>query len=96
VIGALQVQNYALFVSHRHPDGHAHFNVFSAQKKGHPWGTFTADTSIPTGCGGPCYDEPIREESDSHSKISIVGEPQKTILLARLRFKPDVMEPTSL
>ena len=22
VIGALQVQNYALFVSHKHPDGH--------------------------------------------------------------------------
>jgi hypothetical protein len=113
VIGALQVQNYALFVSHKHPDGHvsllmmsnsiltlffrqAHFNVFSAQKKGHPWGTFTTDTNIPTGCGGPCYDEPIREESDSDSRVSVVGEPQKAILLARLRFKPDVMEPTSL
>ena len=40
MIGALQVQNYALFVSHKHPDGHvrvfvddilsnSHFSFFS-------------------------------------------------------------------
>jgi hypothetical protein len=126
VIGALQVQNYALFVSHKHPDGHvslrtiptpfsyASFNFYSffstisffryigsfqclfGSKERTSWGTFTTDTNIPNGCGGPCYDEPIREESNSYSRISMVGEPQKSILLARLRFKPDAMEPTSL
>lgn len=96
VIGALQTPNYALFVSHRHPDGQAHFNVFSSQRKGQPWGTFTTDTKVPAEQGGPCYDEPIHEEHISASKVSSVGCPQKAVLIARLRFKPDVLEPTSL
>ncbi|KAF8154194.1 hypothetical protein B0H34DRAFT_80502 [Crassisporium funariophilum] len=96
IIGALQVRDYALFVSHRHPDGQAHFNVFSNQKKGHPWGTYTTDTNMPNGCSGPRYDEPMREEQDCANKISLVGDPLKAVLVGRLRFKPDAMEPTSL
>ncbi|KAG5722263.1 Tyrosine-protein kinase [Termitomyces sp. T112] len=41
VIGTLDAQEYALFVSHNHPDGQAHFNVFSSPRNAQPWGTFT-------------------------------------------------------
>ncbi|OBZ74270.1 hypothetical protein A0H81_05040 [Grifola frondosa] len=34
VIGTLEAQNHALFVSHAHPDGHVHFDVFSSSKNG--------------------------------------------------------------
>ncbi|KAJ7088050.1 hypothetical protein B0H15DRAFT_780981, partial [Mycena belliarum] len=78
VIGTLDAPDYALFVSHNHPDGQAHFNVFSAPKTGQPWGTFTTDAEV------------------SASQVSATGGPWDTVLVARLRFKPDVAEPTSL
>ncbi|KAF8986090.1 hypothetical protein BDQ17DRAFT_1436388 [Cyathus striatus] len=43
VIGTLQPPNCALFVSHSHPDGHAHFNVFTSPRKDRPWGSFTGE-----------------------------------------------------
>ncbi|KAJ7781563.1 hypothetical protein B0H16DRAFT_1819089 [Mycena metata] len=94
VIGTLDAPEYALFVSHNHPDGQAHFNVFSSSKGGQPWGTFTTDAEPEQ--GGPSYHEPIHGNPLSACKVSQTGGPWDTVLLARLRFKPDVLEPTSL
>ncbi|KAJ7367714.1 hypothetical protein DFH08DRAFT_4178 [Mycena albidolilacea] len=94
VIGTLDTPDYALFVSHNHPDGQAHFNVYSSPKSGQPWGTFTTDAEPEQ--GGPSYHEPIYGSPLSSSKVSVAGGPWDTILMARLRFKPDVLEPTSL
>ncbi|KAF8060214.1 hypothetical protein FPV67DRAFT_1513824 [Lyophyllum atratum] len=96
VIGTLDAPDYALFVSHHHPDGQAHFNVFSSPRTGQPWGTFTTDTEVPPELGGPSYDEPIPDNTLSTCKASNTGGPWDTVLVARLRFKPDVLEPTSL
>ncbi|KAJ6461227.1 hypothetical protein C8R47DRAFT_993608 [Mycena vitilis] len=94
VIGTLDAPDYALFVSHNHPDGQAHFNVFSSPKSSQPWGTFTTDTEMEQ--GGPSYHEPIPGNPLSASKVSRTGGPWDTVLVARLRFKPDVLDPTSL
>ncbi|KAJ7079089.1 hypothetical protein B0H15DRAFT_520827 [Mycena belliarum] len=96
VIGTLSAPDYALFVSHKHPDGQAHFNVFSSTKSGHPWGTFTTDTG--SELAGPCYHEPAVSNPLSASKVSFNSTDNvwDTVLIARLRFKPDVLEPTSL
>ncbi|GLB45720.1 putative protein tyrosine kinase [Lyophyllum shimeji] len=96
VIGTLDAPDYALFVSHNHPDGQAHFNVFSHPRTGQPWGTFTTDTAVPPELGGPSYDEPLPENPLSTCKVSNTGGPWDTVLIARLRFKPDAVEPTSL
>jgi hypothetical protein len=79
-----------------------HFNAFSSPKPGQFWGTFTTDTEIPPELGGPTYHEEVpgnrMANSQSANKVSMVGGPNawNTVLLARLRFKPDVLEPTSL
>jgi hypothetical protein len=98
VIGTLAAQDYGLFVSHQHPDGQAHFNVFSSPKVGKKWGTFTTDTEFPSDLGGPSYHEEVPGNPLSASNVSVVRDPARwdTVLIARLRFKPDVLEPTSL
>lgn len=72
-----------------------HFNVFSAPRNGQNWGVFTADTELDL--GGPSYPEELPGTSMSASKVSMVGGPNiwHTVVLARLRFKPDATEPTS-
>ena len=74
-----------------------HFNVYTTPKAGQPWGTFVNDTEVPASEHGPSDDEssdiiPSRVEA---KKVSRYGDPWNTVLLARLRFKPDVLEPTS-
>ncbi|ESK86494.1 hypothetical protein Moror_9860 [Moniliophthora roreri MCA 2997] len=96
VIGTLDAPDHALFVSHNHPDGQAHFNVYTSNKSKQPWGTFTTDTEVPLEMGGPVYHEEVKSQSLSASKVSNNGDPWNTVLVARLRFKPDVLEPTSL
>jgi hypothetical protein len=112
VIGTLDSPDYALFVSHNHPDGQvtqiihiayvvliksqAHFNVYTSTKAKQPWGTFTTDTEVPLEMGGPVYHEEVKAKSLSASKVSSNGGSWNTVLVARLRFKPDVLEPTSL
>ena len=58
---------------------------------------FTTDTDIPE-MKGPSYHEEMLggDARLSASKVSIVGRSWDTLLVARLRFKPDVAEPTSL
>ncbi|KAJ7276508.1 hypothetical protein B0H12DRAFT_1227628 [Mycena haematopus] len=94
VIGTLDAPDYALFVSHNHPDGQVHFNIYSSPKTNQPWGTFTTDAEPEQ--GGPSYHEPISGNAHSASKVSLTGGSWDTVLVARLRFKPDVLEPTSL
>jgi hypothetical protein len=64
----------------------AHFNVYAVQEDKKPWGFFT----------GQPYNAPSNDSiQKSKSKVSTIhGEPWDTVLLARLRFKPDVSEPT--
>ncbi|KAL6299815.1 hypothetical protein BKA93DRAFT_569950 [Sparassis latifolia] len=110
VIGTLEAQDYALFVSHSHPDGQVNFSVYAAPRAGQPWGAFsTADAYHPThgmsgsqvgGAAGPVYDEPVGSML-SASKVSNAGRAERAdgwpvVLVARLRFKPDGSEPTSL
>ncbi|KDR78325.1 hypothetical protein GALMADRAFT_245445 [Galerina marginata CBS 339.88] len=95
VISMLQAPNYALFVNHQHPDGQAHFNVFSSAKKGRPWGNFTTDTTVPGVHNGPVYEEVAPEGHEYSSKVSNANGPPKAILLGRLRFKPDSMDATT-
>ncbi|KAG1729968.1 uncharacterized protein EDB91DRAFT_1310825 [Suillus paluster] len=101
VVGTLCAPEYALFVSHSHPDGQAYFNVFSDRENGRPWGTFTIDTEYPSDEGGPSYEE-IPRKAVFASKVSPVrmnaGSDDKewdTLMLARLRFPIDATEPTS-
>ncbi|KAJ3994635.1 hypothetical protein F5050DRAFT_1575245 [Lentinula boryana] len=97
VIGTLDTPEYALFVSHNHPDGQVHFNVFTSSKSRQPWGRFSTDTKLPFELGGPSYHEPVSGSPVSANKISPQGTyPWSTVLMARLRFKPDALEPTSL
>ncbi|KAL0952988.1 hypothetical protein HGRIS_007199 [Hohenbuehelia grisea] len=94
-IGTLSAPDYALFVSHSHPDGQAHFNIYSSQREGQPWGTFTTDTEVSPGLAGPSYHEELGDIQCA-SKVSVSGGAWDTVLIAKLRFKPDVLEPTSL
>lgn len=94
VVGALRAPNYALFVSHNHPEGHAHFNAFASPKNGRPWGIFTTDSEYEG--AGPSIDAPAESSRQSASKVSTHGGPWDTVLVARLRFKPDGTEPTTL
>jgi len=72
-----------------------HFNVFSSPKKGRPWGIFTTDSEYEG--TGPDIDIPDQSLWQSASKVSSVsGGPWDTVLVSRLRFKPDGVEPTTL
>jgi hypothetical protein len=57
---------------------------------------FTTDNAAPR-TSGPSYDLEESEEVPriSASKVSYHGGSWDAVLLARLRFKPDVLEPTS-
>ncbi|KAL1695922.1 hypothetical protein GGG16DRAFT_44228 [Schizophyllum commune] len=93
VVGTLDAPDHALFVSHVHPDGQAHFNVYASPVQGQPWGRFTMDTAPDV--AGPSYDTDDPQKSVTASKVSGSGDPPRTVLLARLRFKPDEKEPTT-
>ncbi|KAI0070864.1 hypothetical protein K474DRAFT_1607894 [Panus rudis PR-1116 ss-1] len=98
VIGTLDAPDYALFVSHHHPDGQVNFNVYSSPKNGQPWGEFTTTSDMSASLlGGPVYDE-AAPDYQSATKVSRCKSSGKwdTILVAKLRFPPDRGEPTSL
>lgn len=75
----------------------AHFNVYSNPKPGQPWGMFTTDSEVAKGLGPSYENEEINESIRVNaSKVSRHGvNPWDSILLARLRFKPDALDPTS-
>ncbi|EIN05641.1 hypothetical protein PUNSTDRAFT_46534 [Punctularia strigosozonata HHB-11173 SS5] len=67
--------------------------VFSAPKAGQPWGEFALEHEA---VAGPAYAE--EAQRDWNHKVTRVSDGSRldTVILARLRFKPDVAEPTSL
>jgi abelson tyrosine-protein kinase 1 len=71
-----------------------HFNVFSAPRPNGPWGEFLTDAAHQA---GPNYMELPTGPTINASKVSETKRagPWDSVLLARLRFKPDVLEPTS-
>ncbi|KAF9039913.1 hypothetical protein BJ165DRAFT_1494598 [Panaeolus papilionaceus] len=95
VTGTLRTPNYGLFVSHSHPDGRAKFKVHPQSSHGQPWGVFT--TAKGAGKCGPRYPDTAGDVPfDSHSKVSCIGDPWSTVLIARLQFRPGASEPTLL
>ncbi|KAF5376712.1 hypothetical protein D9615_007795 [Tricholomella constricta] len=86
IVETLTAQDYALFVNHGHVDQEAHFDVQSPPRDGEPWGTFEL----------PQEEATSPSQRQFFSKVSTSGGPSKTILVARLRFQPDVKEPTLL
>ncbi|KAJ6506728.1 hypothetical protein C8R45DRAFT_970377 [Mycena sanguinolenta] len=86
VVSTLDAENYALFVNHTERDGQVRFDVFSSLKAGQPWGKFTIDP--------PTEGEP--DHSSFASKVSIVGDSRKTLLIGCMRFRLDEAEPTTL
>lgn len=106
MFGTLCAPEYALFVSHSHPNGQAHFNIFSDRESGRPWGTFTTDAEYPSDERGPSYIEEIPRKAVFASKVSPVrmnvnaksndkDKDWDALVLARLRFPTDATEPTS-
>jgi abelson tyrosine-protein kinase 1/abelson tyrosine-protein kinase 2 len=101
VIGTLEAPDYAMFVSHRSRDGQVHFEAFDDRRNGEKWGKFTTDESLPgTAVGGPDWqdrdDHPVDELYTS--KVSTNGDSAtgwNSLILSRLRFRPDEDEPTS-
>ncbi|RPD55060.1 hypothetical protein L227DRAFT_615708 [Lentinus tigrinus ALCF2SS1-6] len=91
VIGSLEAQDYALFVSHEHPDGQVDFNVFSTTRIGQPWGEFMFSFGREQSPLGPIANPQYAK------KVSKFGNNGRceSVLLARLRFKPDQADPTS-
>jgi abelson tyrosine-protein kinase 1 len=101
VVGTLETRDYGLFVSHEHPDGQVHFNIFNDRRVGQDWGTFSTDSDVSPTMPGPEFnlagDAPSVAPVHA-TKISRVhaGAEGDAVLLARLRFKPDEDEPTRL
>ena len=73
-----------------------HFSVYAGQKVGQPWGTFTTDAGVAPGTGPSYFGDEPDVPRISASKVSRHGDPEwSAVLLSRLRFKPDAVEPTS-
>ena len=100
VVGTLDTPDYGLFVNHNNPDGQVHFNVFASPKSGQKWGAFAVDTDkLPLDfANGPSWHEDVPGKHASANKVSEVesSKPWDTVLLARLRFRPDEETPTAL
>jgi len=99
VIGALDAPDYASFVSHSHPDGQVNFSVFAPARVGHPWGQFTltsAEQGMQPSSSAVMQDMVGAVTANNVSLVKGSSEPWDSVLLARLRFKPDLPEPTSL
>lgn len=100
VIGALDAPDYASCVSHSHPDGQVNFNVFSPARVGRTWGEFTltsAEQGLEPSSETEQQDLMVGAVTASNvSRVKGSSEPWDSVLLARLRFKPDSLETTSL
>ncbi|KAH9014502.1 hypothetical protein EDB85DRAFT_1876352 [Lactarius pseudohatsudake] len=99
VIGALDAPDYASFVSHSHPDGQVTFNVFASAHVARPWGEFalTSAEQVMEPSRDPVQQDMVGAVTASNvSLVKNSSEPWDSVLLARLRFKPDIPEPTSL
>ncbi|KDQ11798.1 hypothetical protein BOTBODRAFT_35049 [Botryobasidium botryosum FD-172 SS1] len=104
IIGKLDAPAYGLFVNHAHPDSELHFNVFSERREGEDWGAWSID-EVPVTSSSSIHPDPVYEEPPSPhglklsaNKVSKWSENERmdSVLLARLHFKTDASEPTSL
>ncbi|KAF7799186.1 hypothetical protein EIP86_010417 [Pleurotus ostreatoroseus] len=97
VIGTLDAQEYALYVSHDHPNGQVNFDVFSSTRPGQVWGKFSTTEGTPPSPLGPVYHQETPGALSAHrvSQMKQQGAKWDTVLLAKLRFPPDQEEPTS-
>lgn len=71
--------------------------MFTSPKAGQKWGAFAIDTSMDQ-LGGPSYHEDVPGKTASANKVSEynTSSPWNSVLLARLRFRPDEDHPTAL
>ncbi|KAJ7250504.1 hypothetical protein B0H12DRAFT_1120689 [Mycena haematopus] len=88
VVGTLNVRDYALFVNHGSDDlegvFQTDFHVLPSRHPGQAWGYFK-----------PFPIEGTEEPTRRICKISTVGSGRSTVLLSRLRFLPDALDPTT-
>jgi len=88
VVGTLNARDHALFVNHGGDDSEetfeTQFHVLSSRQPGQPWGRFV-----------PFPTEGTNEVAQRVCKVSTVGSSWSTVLLSRLRFRPDELEPTT-
>lgn len=71
----------------------AYFDVLPPRAR-QPWGSISTGTELSQ--EGPMYHEAIPGGFVSRWKVSRNGDPEVSVLLARLRFKTDASAPTSL
>jgi abelson tyrosine-protein kinase 1 len=75
------------------------FNVFAPARVGRPWGQFTltcAEESMEPSSVAVQQEMMGAVTASNVSLVKGASEPWDSVLLARLRFKPDIAEPTSL
>ncbi|KAI0735519.1 kinase-like domain-containing protein [Earliella scabrosa] len=91
VTGMIKARDYAMFISHEHPDGHVYFDIPSTSRASAPWGEFRVNiSSLDKSRSG----EEQTGNLQFSSKVSQPGGREQSVLLARLRFKPDHPNPT--
>lgn len=56
---------------------------------------FVTDTGVASE-RRPSYQEAVTSDTLSANKVSVTGGGWNTVLISRLRFKPDLLEPTLL
>ncbi|CAK5274392.1 unnamed protein product [Mycena citricolor] len=95
VTGTVNVRDYALLVDHgNEKELRRHrFHVYSHRQMGKPWGTF--DHKPETGSLDLSRPQERPTSSQTMFKVSDVGPELATVLLSRLRFSPNQLEPTS-
>ncbi|KAF7356274.1 Protein kinase domain-containing protein [Mycena venus] len=88
VVGTLNARDYALLVNHGSDNPEesfeTQFHVLSSRRPGQAWGYFK-----PFPMGG------TDEMMQRICKISDIGSSRSTVLLSRLRFRPDELDPTT-
>ncbi|KAJ6483520.1 hypothetical protein C8R47DRAFT_981423, partial [Mycena vitilis] len=87
VFATLNAQDHALFVNHGDVNDllHTEFHVLSSQKPGEPWGYFERASAS----------DATSEAIPTIYKVSSAGSGWNTVMLSRLRFRPDDQEPTA-
>ena len=73
--------------------------MFAPARVGDAWGQFTltsAEQAVPPSSGMGTQDMVGADTAQNVSVVKSSSEPWDSVLLARLRFKPDTPEPTSL
>ncbi|KAJ6456098.1 hypothetical protein C8R45DRAFT_581338 [Mycena sanguinolenta] len=88
VVGTLNARDHALLVNHKGDDPEevfeTNFHVLPSRQQGQPWGYFQ-----------PFPAEETEEATRRICKISTIGSSRSTVLISRLRFLLDELDPTT-